>query len=193
VGAARRGEKKGRKAKKSHGPCTYSRPRVYAVQGAEWTVLICVPRWGSSYPLASVPSGWGISDLNGFIEAGLVPEDFMRKPEAEPDRVRRWAAGIDDILEKYPLLAEHLAATHYDGEEPGTRQTGSLLIFAQDGWWKAMLRDKATQRCLWTTCPDFLGILGMVEEHIGCPSPDWRLDRASGAPQASRESKKKLS
>lgn len=110
----------------------------------------------------------------------------MKREDYVPTGAGKYAAPVDDLADQLLLLAEHLACVQWDGEPVGSRQTGSLLIFPQDGVWKARLVDKNTSRCLWIACSSLLDVFQATESALADPNAQWRLDRAAGHPQASR-------
>jgi len=159
----------------------------------EWSLLLHYPFIGPPTVVRRVPRSLGLTTWWDFVKTGHVELRAMKRPEQPGDRVDAWAACIDDILDRYPLVAEYLAATNYDGEPPGTRLPCSLLVFPQDGWWKTRLVDKNVGKCLWTTCSSLLDIWEALQLKLASPDPGWRLDRQAGHAQANREPKKKMS
>jgi hypothetical protein len=112
----------------------------------------------------------------------------MKKPDKPKDGPKAWAAPIDDILIPLPYLAEFLAATHYEGQPPGSRVTGSLLVFAQDDYWKVRIQDKEEGRCSWLTISSLLELLEASNDRLGAADPGWKPDRA--APRQEGKDKK---
>lgn len=111
----------------------------------------------------------------------------MKKPVHQIPQRGAFAANIDDLIERFPLLAEQLAATAYEGDAPGSRATATLLIFAQDLSWKAVLRDRQEQRALWVSCLTLMDLFAVLESALGDPAAVWRDDRVSGAAEAKRQ------
>lgn len=114
----------------------------------------------------------------------------MQRPKHKDQGPQAYAAEPDGLIGEFPLLAEYLTATFYEGEPVGSRQTGTLLVFAQDGSWRAVLRDRAENRCLWVTAATWEDLLPALENALGDPSSIWRADRVGGAPEATRQKPK---
>lgn len=112
----------------------------------------------------------------------------LSRPTKPPTGNGGYAAPSGPGDEDVPLLVEYLSATTYDDGTP--RQTSTLLLMAQDGAWKACLRDREQGMCLWVAAPSFGALIGVVEASLGLPDAPWRLDRASGHPTASRQPKR---
>ncbi len=111
----------------------------------------------------------------------------MKKPVQQTTERAVYAALLDGIIDRFPALAEMLTATAYDGDAPGTRQTATLMIFAQDGAWKACLRDRQEQRCAWVAAALFDDLLAVLNDGLVGGGIVWRDDRASGAETARRQ------
>src|SRR5262245_15850911 len=109
------------------------------------------------------PSSWVAAPQACPLPAGFEEDLTVKKPVKSnpggPDR----AADPSQLEEDYPLLADQLTATHYDGDPPGSRQTATLLIFCQQGTYRACLRDRQEERCLWVSCVEWHDLLLLVE------------------------------
>jgi len=110
----------------------------------------------------------------------------MKRPVTPMGGNPRRSAVHEDFYELYPLLADHLTALTYDDDPPTPRQTSTLLLFAQDGAYRACLRDRQEQRCLWVACPVWTDLLMILEGALEDPTSVWREDRLSGAETAKR-------
>jgi hypothetical protein len=78
----------------------------------------------------------------------------------------------DNWMSVHPALSEYLTLDRWeDGTE---RETATLLLFAEDGLWKACLHDRAEGRTAWVSSGTVTGLLERLEE--GCASDDleWR-------------------
>lgn len=111
----------------------------------------------------------------------------MRKPVQNPTHTGKDAASVEGLLDTAPVLCEFLTSTAYDGDAAGTRQTATLLIFAQDGAWKACLRDRQEARALWVAAALFTDLISVLEDALANGTGIWRDDRASGAETAKRQ------
>jgi len=155
-------------------------------------VLLHYPRWGAPvHLLAWCPEDWGFTTPSHFGFFFPLPVFPMKKPVSAPTGRGTLSAQVDDLVERFPCLAEHLAANAYDGEPAGTRATSTLLVFAQDGSWKGCLRDRQEGRCLWVASPTFFDLFGVLEDALANGAAVWRDDRMGGAPEAKRQNGKK--
>lgn len=157
-----------------------------------WTgrvsLLVHFPRfYGTPFILAIGPCGVRLCTPRDFFDAGCHWDPEMKKPFTQPSKQSRLIAPIDDIEVTLPTLAEFLAATAYEGDEPGTRRVSTLLIFGQDYMWKACLSDRQEGRCLWVAAPRFTELLPVLDEQLANADAVWRDDRAQGADQAKRQ------
>lgn len=161
------------------------RGRQYLLQQSIWNPVVYLgwnPIWGE--PLTA-------GELFRFLFPG---ERFpMQRPTSAPRTTPLYAAPVDDLLDGLKLLADHLALTAFEGEGPGSRLVSSLLIFADDGVWKAMLKDKNAGKCLWIASPSLLDIFAVMDESLGSPNAIWRDDRHAGHETARRNKPNKTS
>lgn len=95
------------------------------------------------------------------------------------------AADAEPLAEQYPNLAERLTEQVFSDGQP--RKVDTCLIFAQDGAWKACLRDREEGVCLWVTTGSLLDLLDVLEAALKDPHAVWRADRTQGAPEATRK------
>jgi hypothetical protein len=87
----------------------------------------------------------------------------------------------------HPRLFEHLTQTAWpDGT---TRQTSSLTIFVDGGQFKAVLKDKDEELCLWMAALAFEDIFVGLELALSDERTVWRLDRAANGGKSSRVQK----
>ena len=113
----------------------------------------------------------------------------MKKPLNHAVHTGKDAAALDGLVESFPTICEFLTSTAYDGEAAGTRQTSTLLVFAQDGAWKACLRDRQEGRCMWVAAAVWNDLLPVLEDALANGSGVWRDDRAAGHETAKRQKK----
>jgi len=147
--------------------------RVY--QGEEFIVFLHFPRWGPSVRLLSwCPADWGLQNPRHFCALFPYPEFRMKKPVQAPTGRSTLSASVDDLVERYPCLAEHVAANAYDGEPAGTRTTSTLLVFCQDGSWKACLHDRAGDRLAFVAGGSLMDVLTRLEAGLEEDDLDWR-------------------
>lgn len=162
--------------------------RVY--HGVEHVYLVHLPPWGrgTAFPVAWWPASFGRGESLAVLRSlGLRRGFVVKKPAQQSSERTAYAAPLDGIIDSYPTLAEMLTATAYDGDPPGTRLTSTLLIFTQDGAWKACLRDRQEQRCCWVATAFFSDLLATLDNALCDASVVWRDDRVSGHEQAKRQ------
>ena len=191
VRMSRSGGKRSRKKQKPPSPFG----ERWIVTG-EVAVLVDQKPWGG--PGACILLSWCPADFTrdpdwvpckGQLEAGARMKKRARKHAEEAGR-----AGVDpDFAEEYPTLYDYLTASCYDDDPKQPRQTSTLLVFTQDGCFKACLRDRSEGVCCWVAAPRFGELLGVLERELTDDTAVWRLDRASGAPEAKRKPREKSS
>lgn len=83
--------------------------------------------------------------------------------------------------EALPALWEFLCAAVWDdGTE---RETGTLLIFVDDGVFKACLNDRDQQGVGFVTCKSLSAALQAADKALREGKVDWRAARAKGGPR----------
>lgn len=160
------------------------------IEGRHLAVLVGQKPWSGSTACVLVtwcPVGWLSADdwtqLKGELELGAHMKRKERKNASEQKR----AATDEQFGADYPNLYDYLTATCYDDDPKQPRQVATLLVFAQDGCFKACLRDRAESLCCWVAAPDLLGVLGVLESELDGGTAVWREDRLSGAETAKRK------
>ncbi len=108
------------------------------------------------------------------------------------DEVRKVEGGTNGVKDpgaekRFPRLFAHLTQTSWEDGTP--RETSSVILFSQDGCYKAMLRDKAAALCLWVACPQLEKLLDVLEQSLADEKSVWRVDRAAGGQRSSRVKK----
>jgi len=84
------------------------------------------------------------------------------------------AAADGEFEKKYPTLWAFLTDTTWSTGE--TRETGSVLIFSQEGQWKAMIKDKDSGHIAFVTKGTFKTLLEALERGLVEEKLDWRAD-----------------
>lgn len=77
-----------------------------------------------------------------------------------------------------PALWEYLTLRSYDDGSP--RQAATLLVFVEDGTWKACLSDREAQRSAWAAAGTFQGVLAALEASLATGTVQWRMARPQG-------------
>lgn len=89
----------------------------------------------------------------------------------------------NEFASTYPSLWAFLSASAYDDGE--SRQTGTMLLFVEQGKVKACLNDRECSDVSFVTGGDVLTLLQRVEEGLRLGDLDWRAVRGR-----SRDSKR---
>ena len=108
------------------------------------------------------------------------------------DRPNRPVGAVSTIVDdewtrRWPILHSYMTQTTW--EDGSRRETAGLLVFAQDGMLKGMLRDKDTGLCLWCAACGLLPLLDAMEGLLCDPKADWRVDRQTEGAKASRKTR----
>lgn len=86
------------------------------------------------------------------------------------------------FAKKMPTLWEFLSAKAWeDGTE---RETGTILVFVEDGLVKVCLCNRDTGHVAFVSAKSFSGALESVEKHLAADTVDWRLSRAAKGKKA---------
>jgi hypothetical protein len=104
-------------------------------------------------------------------------ESFFKRPGAVGTNGKGASVPPADIIfhSDYPTLAAYLTAAAWpDGE---VRQLSSLVIFCEDGVFKACLSDKDTGNVLWASSRVWSDLPLSLEARLTEDSPDWRKGR----------------
>lgn len=147
--------------------------------------------YGVLYSWFGVPIAWESRDVPGLggrellVVVSELAMSLLRKGE------KRRVGGVSgSIIEpcalssRWPVLWSHLTqAAWEDGE---VRETSNLLVFAQDGMLKAMVRDKEEGLCLWMAGGSLTELLDGVEAALCDPQAEWRVDRQAEGQKAKR-------
>lgn len=80
-----------------------------------------------------------------------------------------------EIGKKFPTLAAFLTETQWDGGSP--RVPASLMIFTQDGMWKAMLNDRDCGRVAFVSKNEFTALFQALEKGLATDGLDWRKSK----------------
>jgi len=79
---------------------------------------------------------------------------------------------ITGLLRPFPAIAEYMsAAKDSDGK---ARETATLLVFCEEGRWKARFLDRQSGECLWQAATTFQALLEGLEEHLESGTGEWQ-------------------
>lgn len=108
-----------------------------------------------------------------FRKVAETMKPMMKKPTEEKTPGAAVSKWVDADFEKeWPYLSAFLADTVWDD---GTqRETGTLLIFVQEGYLKVCLNDRAANRSAFVTGPTINMLFDACEAGLEGDSLDWR-------------------
>lgn len=100
----------------------------------------------------------------GGLQEGDVPA--LAQPIYEDDQAQK----------KFPTLVEFLTREWWEPNKP--RQKGTLVVFAEDGLFKAAVSDKDGEYVAFVSKKTLMGLLEAIEKGLILDSLDWRLTAA---------------
>lgn len=100
----------------------------------------------------------------------------MKKPGSGSSPTPLDGAALSDWTTLFPELWGHLSDPVWEGGEE--RRTSTLLLFWEEGLWKACLNDRALQRTAWSSGATPEGVLTSLEAGLADGMLEWR--RPSG-------------
>jgi len=136
-------------------------------------VLVAFHYW-TKVAVASWPmSSWDYVALEAELEEGVMSK-FLKNVNAAPkvDKDSPTAATDKDFAKAHPALVEFMTLRKMDDGSP--RQTSSLLIFCEDGVWKACLSERERELTLWAAGDTVAELLEAMEATLQSPAPQWR-------------------
>lgn len=116
----------------------------------------------------------GYRACKGSNECEDVMAKFLKKPASQQrvDHGDCVAAQMSSIDCEIPALVEFLSLGRWEDGKP--RKTGTLLIFAEDGLWKACVADRDGNQVAFVSSDSFKGILDEVNDKILQGELEWR-------------------
>lgn len=123
--------------------------------------------------------------LPGYTGKGYCPRRLERWRNAMDERLRLKGKTNDGVgtgaplsdqefEKKYPTLFAFLTDGKWSSGE--ARETGSVLLFSQEGAWKAMIKDKDSGCIAFVTKGTFKTLLEALERGLVEEKLDWRED-----------------
>lgn len=85
------------------------------------------------------------------------------------------AAPPDGWLEFYPGLAEFLTLTKWD--DNARRETGTLMLVAEQGRYKLWVHDRDGKRSVWLSGDTVESVTQAAEDVVSGGPADWRPDK----------------
>ena len=97
----------------------------------------------------------------------------LRKPVVDVGRPdSRGGGATSEYAVLFPRLFEYVTEGAWEDGTP--RQTSSLLMFFEDGYWKTCLNDRALGRTLWATGVNPEAAITSLEAALASEAADWR-------------------
>lgn len=88
-------------------------------------------------------------------------------------------AAEDAELEKsLPWLLAFLTQVWWDKGDP--RETGTIMVLAEEGKWKCWVHDRDAERSAWVSADTMLQLFQRVNEGLSGKGLGWRADGAKG-------------
>lgn len=98
---------------------------------------------------------------------------YAKKPPPPPERGGPGHVPVGGGWEKeYPALFEYLTLVVW--EDGTARQTSTLLLFFEDGAWKACLNDRENARSAWASGGSPHQAIRALEDALGDDLVEWR-------------------
>jgi len=82
-------------------------------------------------------------------------------------------------LDHYPLLVEFLSLLAWEDGKP--RTPGSVILFSEEGVWKACVNDKDAALVAFVSARSPEGLLCAINDGLASGGLDWRKGRQSGS------------
>lgn len=110
---------------------------------------------------------WRSICMGSFLKSPVV-----NRPDAPASDI--------EMAQQFPALLEYMTSLTLPDGSP--RRTSTLLVFCEDGCWKACLTDRGlTDRdpsaSLWRASDTFMGVLSQLDDALRVGVQDWRVRR----------------
>lgn len=79
---------------------------------------------------------------------------------------------------RFPATVEWLTVRQW--EDGSKRQTGTVMVLAEDGVWKAWLHDRDGARSCWLSAGGLIDLAALIELTLETGEGSWRPDRSGG-------------
>jgi hypothetical protein len=101
---------------------------------------------------------------------------FKRPARVDPSTIKGLPAALDKEWSGwYPVLVEFMTATAWDDGAP--RKTGTLLLFAEDGVWKACVKDRDAERVCWVSGGVLDDLLSTIDLGLREDGLAWKAEK----------------
>lgn len=85
------------------------------------------------------------------------------------------AAHDDDTRKRFPTLFDFLTLTGWGGK---ARKTGTMLVFCEDGKWKACVTDRDGGHYAFHSSDTLEGLLKALDDALRGGALDWRVSKS---------------
>lgn len=99
----------------------------------------------------------------GFVKKAIKTDEVGVSARTPDDPV---------VARALPALWEYLTATRF--EDGSVRVCSTLLIFVEDGLWKACLNDRENDRSAWVSAGTWKELLEALERGLASDTAHWR-------------------
>lgn len=100
---------------------------------------------------------------------------YLKRQEKVKPAAGDTAAGDESMSLLYPATHEFLAMTVWDDGKP--RQTGTVMLLAEEGLWKAWVHDRDAKRSAWISGHTVEALLALLEQGLLGATMAWRTDK----------------
>lgn len=100
---------------------------------------------------------------------------FIQKSNDLPSGKSGLAAADSQLNDRCPATHEWLAEQEWEPGKP--RRTGTMMVFAEQGRWKACLHDRDQKRTCFVSAMTLTALLEAVEDVLANGGGDWRRDK----------------
>jgi hypothetical protein len=111
----------------------------------------------------------GSGERGRFRLKSKAPNGFMGNAEL--------AAEDREFSSSFPALTEWLTLQLHEG---ASIRTATLLIFCEEGKWKACIADRERDASFFRSADTFNGLLGALEDALREGTAEWRARARSG-------------
>lgn len=97
---------------------------------------------------------------------------FLEKRSKSLARARDQAASDESFEKQWPAIFEYL--TKLRVKKDVERRTSTMLIFCEDGLWKACVNDRENDETAFWSAPSYEELLTAVESDLAVGQGEWR-------------------
>lgn len=119
------------------------------------------------------------------VIGGTESESHQRRLEFSVGNLQRHAkvpesqviasASSDELTDRLPTFLDFVTLVRWP--EGDLRTTGTVLLFCEDGLWKASLHDRDGARTVFVSAGGLLELLSVCDEALAAQGTPWRPDR----------------